>query len=367
MPEGGKLVAGIPVKIGFKAIGEDGKGLDVSGDVVDSKNREIAVFKSLHKGMGEFELRPQGGEVYTAKLNLPDGGTRSYALPVVNLSGTGLRITDYNADTLKVRVTVTSNLFGSGAPAVYYLVAQSRGVGCFGAQLMLKNTASTISVPKSLFPTGVARFTLLSADGLPLNERICYINQKDNLEVNITADKTVYVPHDSIALKIQVTDKTGKPVKVDFSMAVTDDDQVKLVCTAGNIENNLLLTSDLKGNVEEPGYYFENNSPELKIELDNLLLTQGWIDYDWKQVMGPETKPVYKPENEFTVHGTVTNAFNKPLAKTEVILLSKSLLLLAIQLQTRKGDLLLKGFSRQILPCLLYRQKTNTAKPLMLV
>ncbi len=323
MPEGGKMAAGIPVKIGFKAIAEDGKGLDVSGIVVDSKNQEVAVFKSLHKGMGAFELTPQGGEIYTAKLSLPDGGTKSYPLPVVNLSGTGLRITDYNTDTLKVHVTVTSNLFSSGAPAIYYLVAQSRGVGCFGAQLVLKNTVSTISVPKSLFPTGIARFTLLSADRLPLNERIYYINQNDNLEVNITADKNVYVPHDSIALKIKVTDKTGKPVKGAFSMAVTDGDQVKLDSTAGNIENNLLLTSDLKGNVEEPGYYFENNSPELKTELDNLLLTQGWIGYDWKQVTGPETKPVYTPEREFIVRGTVTNVFNKPLAKTEVILLSK--------------------------------------------
>jgi hypothetical protein len=37
MPEGGALVAGIPVKVGFKALSEDGKGANISGKIVNSK------------------------------------------------------------------------------------------------------------------------------------------------------------------------------------------------------------------------------------------------------------------------------------------------------------------------------------------
>jgi len=244
-------------------------------------------------------------------------------LPVVNSSGTGIRIIDDDSDTLKVHVSFKSNLVDAKAPATFYLIGQSRGVGCFGAQLVLKATETTVMVPKSLFPTGIARFTLLSADGIPLNERIYFINQQDKLQINITEDKNSYAPHDSIGLKIQVTDNTGKPVRGAFSMAVTDDSQVKADSTASNIENSLLLTSDLKGNVEAPGYYFEESRPGLAAELDNLMLTQGWVGYDWKQAAEPQIKPVFVSEKEFVVQGTVTNVLNKPLSNCQVILLSK--------------------------------------------
>ncbi len=127
-------------------------------------------------------------------------------------------------------------------------------------------------MPKSLFPTGIARFTLLNAANLPLNERISYINHRDNLRLSVMADENIYAPHDSIALKIGVTDKTGNPVRGSFSMAVTDDSQVEVDSTGSNIVNDLLLTSDLKGTVEEPGHYFENDSPQLVAELDKFLM-----------------------------------------------------------------------------------------------
>ena len=64
-------------------------------------------------------------------------------------------------------------------------------------------------------------------------------------------DKPNYHLRDSIALNIQVKDEEGRPVQGDFSLAVTDDSQVKPDSIGGNILNNLLFTSDLKGNVEE--------------------------------------------------------------------------------------------------------------------
>jgi hypothetical protein len=54
MPEGGNIVAGIPIRIGFKAIGEDGKGTPISGKIINSKQQEVAAFRSTHKGMGSF-------------------------------------------------------------------------------------------------------------------------------------------------------------------------------------------------------------------------------------------------------------------------------------------------------------------------
>ncbi|MEO6630766.1 MAG: hypothetical protein ABIN13_03555, partial [Mucilaginibacter sp.] len=238
MPEGGKLVAGIGSKVGFKAIGEDGKGAQVSGKIYNSKQREVASFTSVHNGIGAFGLMPQAGEIYSARLTLPNGTTKNYPLPVVNANGTSLQISKAGADSIEVKVAANT-----ATPGNYYLVGQARGVVCYAAHLKLKSGISVTTMPQSLFPTGIARFTLLNDANQPLNERIIFINHNDDLQINIKSGQQVYAQHDSIAMQIFVTDKSGKPVHGSFSMAVTDDTQVKNDSQGSSIMNNLLLTS----------------------------------------------------------------------------------------------------------------------------
>ena len=344
MPEGGTFLAGIPAKIGFKAINEDGRGIEVSGKIYDSKQQQVATFQSLHKGMGSFSFIPQAGETYIAKLTLPDSGTKSYPLPLVNKSGISLAVNNNIAgDSLQVNVSATPDLLNAAA-AELYLMGQSRGVVCYAAHLTLKYATLINQVPKSAFPTGITRFTLLNSANLPLAERLVYINHNDNLQISVATNQKIYAPHDSIALNIRVSDKAGKPVRGSFSVAVTDDSQVKTDSIGINILNDMLLTADLKGTVEEPAYYFEGNTPQRAIALDNLLLTQGWVGYDWKQVFGPPMQVQYKPEPQFAIRGTVTNVFNKPVAGTEVTVLSKKPLFVADTVTDTQGRFMFSGF-----------------------
>ena len=41
----------------------------------------------------------------------------------------------------------------------------------------------------------------------------------------------------------------------------------------------LLLTSDLRGHIENPAYYFRDDI-EAALSLDMLMITQGWRRYD---------------------------------------------------------------------------------------
>ena len=47
----------------------------------------------------------------------------------------------------------------------------------------------------------------------------------------------------------------------------------------------MLLTSELRGAVEEPGYYFARPTYQTNLALDNLLLTQGWRRFVWQDVL----------------------------------------------------------------------------------
>lgn len=308
-PEGGHLVAGLPVRVGFKALSENGSGTNVSGAVYNRREEKVASFSTSHRGMGSFELQTQPGEKYTARIN---GSERIWPLPEVQAAGTSLRVINkQETDSVDVFVTFSA---GHGSFGEHYLIGQYNGIVCYAGAIK-GNTR--LRIAKALFSTGIARFTLLNQDSQPLNERIVFINRHDELTVSINPSKPSYGPRDSVNLDLKVTDKEGNPVQGSFSVSVTDDHQVKTDGQSGNtIRAHMLLTADLKGTVEHPGYYLING-PENWTNLDNLLLTQAWIGYDWKEY------PIltYKSEPEFAVKGRVVNVVGKPLYGTAVRLL----------------------------------------------
>lgn len=72
MPEGGELVEGLESTVAFKAINPLGKGVNVSGDIVDEKGNRVTQFSSSFKGIGRFMLTPDEGRHYFAEVK--DGG-----------------------------------------------------------------------------------------------------------------------------------------------------------------------------------------------------------------------------------------------------------------------------------------------------
>lgn len=323
MPEGGFLVAGINTNIAFKALAEDGDGIDVSGTVYNSKQQQVLSFHSVHKGIGSFHFQPQPGEAYTAKIKLPDNSySKPYPLPAVKPSGLVFNVVNpLERDSLDICI-VSSDF---QATNLIYLIGQSRGVPCYGSVIRMTGPVSRIKISKTAFPTGVVRITLLNSNKIPVNERIVYINHNDLLNIQLTPNKKVYSPRDSAGMEMMVTDHAGNPISGCFSVAVTDDGQVKNdSLTNASLKTHLLLTSDLKGDVQDPGYYFPPvMTTTIWQQLDNLLLAQGWVNYNWATVFEPLKPMLYPTEKSFTISGRVTNVFNKPVDKSQVVLLSK--------------------------------------------
>jgi len=354
LPEGGSLVAGLPAKIGFKAVGEDGRGVEISGNIVDHKDSVVASFKTLHNGMGSFYMQPQAGEGYTAKITLPGGLVKSYPLPIMKTSGTLLQVKNLpGADSLEVAIAATPDLVNTP----YYLVGKARGVTCYAAVADLgKEPFMRSRIAKSRFPQGITHFILLTAGGEPLNERMVYIDRPDSLHIDIQSNQQTYNPKDSVALHFSVSDNAGKPVMGNFSMAVTDDAQVhEDSLDNNNIITRMLLTSDLKGYVEEPGYYFGDNGTA-KRALDNLLITQGWVNYE------PKVSIPFKAEKEFTVQGKVNNVFGGAVKKTHVVLFSRSPAMLFDTVTDNEGRFVFNRFPRVDTPVFVLKAVNRAGK-----
>ncbi|HEY9533849.1 MAG TPA: carboxypeptidase regulatory-like domain-containing protein, partial [Mucilaginibacter sp.] len=309
LPESGNLVAGIKSVVGFKAIAEDGRGTAVTGGIFDSQNNQVASFMPLHDGMGSFEFTPKAGEHYKAQISEPVA--KAFELPKIQPAGTVMHVDNpEQGDSLKIE------LFGTGslpADSACYLIGMARGVIYYSQKVDLNN--STFSVAKNQFPTGITRFTFFKGR-TPLNERAVFINNND---ASIKPNKGSYLKRDSVGLEIEVKDKSGMPVQGSFSLAVTDDSQVKPDSLGNNGKAaSLLLKSELKGEIENPGYYLTHKDKQAWQALDNLMLTQGWTGYDWRDVFAPAKPVKFKVEQPYVIRGRASNVSNKPLVNSTV-------------------------------------------------
>ncbi|WP_173002914.1 TonB-dependent receptor plug domain-containing protein [Chitinophaga sp. SYP-B3965] len=300
MPEGGTLINGIPTNIAFKAINDNGKPVDVKGDVMDGKGRKIASFESYHFGMGKFNFTSAADEVYTVKISSPANITEVFKLPVALKQGVVMNITDH-----KIRLAATQ-------PMEVKLVGQVKGVNYLSKTLSLKKGEQDIVFEAGLFPAGIARFSVYNQYDVPLAERIIFLNTQKLLDVKITTDKDKYLPREKVTLRLKTLDENGKPIPSNFSLAVIDD---KLWSFADDKQDHiiswLMMSSELKGKIEEPAFYFKKEEPKAAGTLDLVMLTHGYRYFDYL-----DNKLLFSPDQENIISGVVLNDKNEPAKAT---------------------------------------------------
>ena len=149
------------------------------------------------------------------------------------------------------------------------------------------------TLPRQDFPSGVSQITLFGASGQPLAERLVFVNNYKPLKINISAPQDVYKPRELVKMDISVTDADGRPVEADLSLSVTDAAQV--IDTSRfemNILTQMLLQSDLRGRITDPGYYVGDSTMASRKALEMLMLTQGWRRYDLSSALDEATPVV---------------------------------------------------------------------------
>jgi hypothetical protein len=320
-PEGGTLVAGLPATVGIKAQSASGRSAVVSGQVLDEQGKPVvAVFATPHAGMGRLSFTPAAGQRYRARVKLPDGTSTDYSLPAVQPTGYSLHVADTgDSYTVEARYKGTP---GAPVPGPVMLLSEVRGylIGLVPRPITDDGAPVIWKITKSRYPNGILHLTLFDAQSTPQAERLAFIlNGAPALRVVLTPDRAAYAPHDPVHVKVQVQDAAGQPVATHLSVTVAEAGAASLDPDAGNVATNLLLTSDLAGYVENPAYYFQNTTPETTQALDNLLLTQGWRRFVWKQVLGP-TPPVvtYPLERDLTLSGRVTGMGQSGIANSQL-------------------------------------------------
>lgn len=251
MPEGGDLLEGCQQTVAFKAIGTDGLSREVNGVVVDDKGEQVAFLQSLHKGMGAFDLNVEPGRRYFAVLKNTEEVEKRFELPLPNSHAIGLKVFS-TPEILGYSVMAADSVRDSGD---LYILVHSRGVPvlCKQTQIGAKGKLLMRDLPE-----GILTLALLNSKGEAYSQRLCFVHHNDRPKIVLNWDKPSYHVREQVHLQVQVDADSTYAKGGSFSLAVTDAGKIERDSTQDHILSYLLLSSDIKGYIEDPAYYFRD-------------------------------------------------------------------------------------------------------------
>ncbi|MBS1747746.1 MAG: TonB-dependent receptor plug domain-containing protein [Bacteroidetes bacterium] len=316
LPEGGDMINSIESNIAFKALNYDGNPAKISGAVFNNENQQVAVLKVTHDGMGSFLLTPKNGEIYTAKWKDDAGNNYVTKLPSAKNEGASIKVlVQANARSFLIQRS-------ENAPANFrklYILATMQQHLVYGASVNLSESAATGgSIPIANLPSGILQISLFDSNWVEIAERITFINNNDySFEPEVGLIELGLEKRKENTLVI----KTPDAISANLSVAVTDAGIG--IDSSDGIVSRLLLTSDLRGVVYHPNYYFTNNSDSLQQQLDLVMLTNGWRRIEWDSVIRNKY-PVVKYVNDtsyLSLSGRVFGATEQDLRRGAFILM----------------------------------------------
>lgn len=157
-----------------------------------------------------------------------------------------------------------------------YLAMHCRGIVFYAEALEKERERYLFDI--STFPAGVVQ-TLLLDDRLHLlDQHLLCTNERKGPDIKFTTDKPTYSRREQVNVVMKLLDETGKPLKGNFSVSVTDDanvclDSLRMIAPYLLWESDLSadrqqwprynLKNLLNGNYQHPGGRFDV-SPEIK-------------------------------------------------------------------------------------------------------
>jgi hypothetical protein len=314
-PEGGNLVAGLTSKIGFKAIDKNGKGIDAKGLIIKDGTDTIVKFETLNFGMGQFYLTPQSNRKYKASINFEDGTSKLFILPELNKSGIVATITNINKDQVKITVTNSNK---QSNDIVYAFVYSGHKVH----EIQQKNFnggKAEFQFQINKLGKGLNQFTIFNHLQQPVWERLYFVHPDAELTIHTKFVQKEFNRREEVVLDVETFAGT-LPTAANLSMSVFSSEFQNE--ETENIYTYLWLSSELKGVIESPQFYFSSEK-DAPLALENLLLTQGWRRYNWQNVLqGEKLYFEFLPEYEAPIvtAKTVDKITGLPAANKEAYL-----------------------------------------------
>jgi hypothetical protein len=282
-PEAGNMVQGIETKLAFHITDQYGKGVNANGIITNANGDTISSFSTAKFGMGNFLFKPLQGHGYRATIHLSGDKIISKDLPVVYDHGYVMNVADNHDGKLKVRIQAKGNDPVKRGEHVFLLAHSRQKIKVAETGFVNYETDLVFTIDKAQLNEGITHFTLFNKDQQPVCERLVFKkpNRKDTVQIN--SDKNSYQLRQKVNLSLSSVNEEKHPGISDCSIAVYKIDSLEQL-EQDDLVSYLLLTTDLKGEVESPGFYFSDEKGTEEV-VDNLMLTHGWRRFKWENIL----------------------------------------------------------------------------------
>jgi len=307
-PEGGYLLENVENVIAVKAL-VNGKGLDFTGEIIDSKNKVITRFENPYLGMATGTFFYDKSEKYQASIRVKDTVLKM-DVPLAKEEGLSLKVVD-RIDFVDVQLQTNKETLQRQKENYFVLFHQNNKLVNY-TNIVLSDTSKVVlQINKDDFFNGVNTVTVFQKE-TPILERKFFV-YKDHTKIDIKIEKQLK-EKDSIVFKLKMIDGSER---ANLSASVMSG-KIQ-IAEETNIESAFLLTPYVKGYIEKPSYYLNKKNADRLQHIDLLLLTQGWTQYTASQFVN-NVNPKYKYDFElgFKLSGHAT-----PLGSNNLALISE--------------------------------------------
>jgi len=262
-PEGGNLVAGVENRVAFEATMTDGEQVE---GILFVGNEQA---KTVNRGRGTFTIVPEKGYEREVVFKTSDGEKVSAMLPKPEDVGAAIKIIQEGDN-----ITIETRLVGINEDSLALTIMHEGKVEEF------HEFNSKFIIQNSKLEAGIHQATIFDAQGRVWADRLFFVTKQEMAEPTLIVDgiKEEYKPYEKVELKV-----AGKKA-ASVSLTVRDGNQTDPLFDNGSIMTEMLLSSEVKGFIPNPGWYFEKDDEEHRQALDLLMMTQGWRRFAWRDM-----------------------------------------------------------------------------------
>ncbi|MBO5703597.1 MAG: hypothetical protein J6R91_03360, partial [Bacteroidaceae bacterium] len=298
-PEGGNRIVGLRQRIAYQLTDGNGLACNDTLEIYDDEQL-LSLSIPLHEGRGTFELPASAKNAYV-KID-----KKRFDLPVALTEGCTLFVAP-DTNFVDIRIERTAGMPNEAVGLAVFC----REKPCYFDTLQVE-TVSAFSLPIQVFHSGVNRIELFDRHGNSLASRMIYRKkQLKPLNIEVRQSKLQYEAHAPIALEMYLSDETGKPVQANLSLSVREDAAELIASPRRTIDSELLLSSEIRGYIHRPDYYFEATADSVEQSLrhralDELLMVQGWSATDFSTMCDTSRFSMNYPiEDGLILNGTM--------------------------------------------------------------
>ncbi len=300
-PEGGNMVKGMVGRVAFRASDAQGRGLTGGLSLFTADGRKVQDIVPEHDGMGLFMLSPEAQDGYVKYTD----GENEQRFPLPEPQSAGYVLT---ADVEEDGVTLLIQRSEMQPEQLTGLAVFCRERACYFDTLTVGDVPVEMFIPNESFHGGINRVELFDSQGNSLCRRLVWKDAPERqARVSVSRNAVEYQPFSPIAMEFKVCDVEGNPLAdAPFSLSVRDSVGEMVATPHVDFYTEMLLSSELRGWISRPEYYFEKNDVEHRRALDLLLLVQGWTANAFATMCGKDSFDLRQPiEEHLTLNGRV--------------------------------------------------------------